>query len=100
MEFELNGKPSRFDGDGDTPLLWVIRDEAGLTGTKYGCGIGVRRLHRAHRRVAQLLRDAGQRGGRPACHHHRRAGAGALASGAAGPIARTCRSAATASPAW
>ncbi|AOZ08481.1 (2Fe-2S)-binding protein [Cupriavidus malaysiensis] len=41
MEFELNGKPSRFDGDGDTPLLWVIRDEAGLTGTKYGCGIGM-----------------------------------------------------------
>jgi isoquinoline 1-oxidoreductase alpha subunit len=36
----LNGKATRFDGDGDTPLLWVIRDDAGLTGTKYGCGIG------------------------------------------------------------
>lgn len=40
MEFVLNGKATRFDGDGDTPLLWVIRDDAGLTGTKYGCGIG------------------------------------------------------------
>ncbi|MGO4764073.1 (2Fe-2S)-binding protein [Cupriavidus sp. 2KB_3] len=40
MDFVLNGKATRFDGDGDTPLLWVIRDDAGLTGTKYGCGIG------------------------------------------------------------
>ncbi|RZT36781.1 (2Fe-2S)-binding protein [Cupriavidus agavae] len=40
MDFVLNGKTTRFDGDGDTPLLWVIRDDAGLTGTKYGCGIG------------------------------------------------------------
>lgn len=40
MDFVLNGKAIRFDGAGDTPLLWVIRDDAGLTGTKYGCGIG------------------------------------------------------------
>ncbi|AKM30075.1 (2Fe-2S)-binding protein [Pandoraea faecigallinarum] len=40
MEFQLNGRPFVFDGDDDTPLLWVIRDAAGLTGTKYGCGIG------------------------------------------------------------
>ncbi len=40
MDFVLNGKATGFDGDGDTPLLWVIRDDAGLTGTKYGCGIG------------------------------------------------------------
>ena len=40
MEFQLNGRPFAFDGDDDTPLLWVIRDAAGLTGTKYGCGIG------------------------------------------------------------
>jgi isoquinoline 1-oxidoreductase subunit alpha len=38
-EFTLNGKPARFDGDPDTPLLWVLRDHIGLTGTKYGCGI-------------------------------------------------------------
>ena len=39
VTFTLNGKDIAFDGDPDTPLLWVIRDEAGLTGTKYGCGI-------------------------------------------------------------
>ncbi|WP_321821505.1 MULTISPECIES: (2Fe-2S)-binding protein [unclassified Burkholderia] len=41
MRFTLNGQPFDFDGDPDTPLLWVIRDAARLTGTKYGCGIGV-----------------------------------------------------------
>lgn len=40
MDFELNGQSFTFEGDGDTPLLWVIRDHARLTGTKYGCGIG------------------------------------------------------------
>lgn len=40
MRFTLNGKPFDFDGDPTTPLLWVIRDAAKLTGTKYGCGIG------------------------------------------------------------
>jgi isoquinoline 1-oxidoreductase alpha subunit len=40
MDFTLNGKPSRFDGDPDTPLLWHLRDHQGLTGTKFGCGVG------------------------------------------------------------
>ncbi|MFL9996751.1 (2Fe-2S)-binding protein [Paraburkholderia sediminicola] len=40
MQFELNGRPFSFDGELDTPLLWVIREHAMLTGTKYGCGIG------------------------------------------------------------
>jgi isoquinoline 1-oxidoreductase alpha subunit len=39
VEFEVNGKPCRFDGDPQTPLLWVLRDDLDLTGTKYGCGI-------------------------------------------------------------
>lgn len=39
VEFELNGKTIAYDGPADTPLLWVIRESAGLTGTKYGCGI-------------------------------------------------------------
>src|SRR4051812_26266620 len=38
MEIEVNGKKLVVDADGDTPLLWVLRDELGLTGTKYGCG--------------------------------------------------------------
>jgi isoquinoline 1-oxidoreductase alpha subunit len=36
--FTLNGKPVKLDGDSQSMLLWALRDEAGLTGTKYGCG--------------------------------------------------------------
>ena len=36
----LNGKPMTADVESDTPLLWVIRDELNMTGTKFGCGIG------------------------------------------------------------
>ena len=36
----LNGKETELAAGGDTPLLWVLRDELGLFGTKYGCGIG------------------------------------------------------------
>ena len=39
--FELNGRTVSVDVDEDTPLLWVIRDEIGLKGTKFGCGIGM-----------------------------------------------------------
>jgi aerobic-type carbon monoxide dehydrogenase small subunit (CoxS/CutS family) len=36
----VNGRTQQVDVDADTPLLWVLRDSLGLTGTKYGCGIG------------------------------------------------------------
>ena len=36
----LNGRARVVDVDADTPLLWVLRDSLGLTGTKFGCGIG------------------------------------------------------------
>ncbi|TXF88440.1 (2Fe-2S)-binding protein [Neolewinella aurantiaca] len=36
--FNLNGKPASTNADPDSPLLWVIRDEIGLKGTKFGCG--------------------------------------------------------------
>lgn len=39
--FTVNGESRSFDGDPGTPLLWYLRDEASLTGTKYGCGQGV-----------------------------------------------------------
>lgn len=39
-EFILNGKKVKVDIEPDTPLLWVLREQLGLTGTKYGCGIG------------------------------------------------------------
>ncbi len=36
----INGKMYQIDVEPDTPLLWAIREQAGLTGTKYGCGVG------------------------------------------------------------
>ena len=36
---KINGKMHNVDVDGDTPLLWVLRDVLGMTGTKFGCGI-------------------------------------------------------------
>ncbi len=41
FDIQINGKSVQLDVDGDTPLLWALRDTARLTGTKYGCGIGL-----------------------------------------------------------
>jgi len=42
VQLRINGRSVELDdAEGDTPLLWVIRDHLGLTGTKYGCGIGL-----------------------------------------------------------
>ncbi len=38
-KLNINGKPYDVDVDPSTPLLWAIREQAGLTGTKYGCGV-------------------------------------------------------------
>lgn len=40
VEFTLNGRPASLDVDSAMPLLWALREQAGLTGTKFGCGIG------------------------------------------------------------
>jgi isoquinoline 1-oxidoreductase alpha subunit len=39
VTIKVNGTSHRLDVESDTPLLWVLREEVGLTGTKYGCGI-------------------------------------------------------------
>src|SRR5579872_5486492 len=39
--FVLNGKPTTLDADPDMPLLWALREVAGLTGTKFGCGMAL-----------------------------------------------------------
>jgi isoquinoline 1-oxidoreductase alpha subunit len=39
ITLEVNGRRIPVNTDGDIPLLWVLRDELGLTGTKYGCGL-------------------------------------------------------------
>ena len=41
IDFTVNGRNVSVDVEADTPLLWVIRDAIDLTGTKYGCGIGM-----------------------------------------------------------
>ncbi|MEM6850417.1 MAG: (2Fe-2S)-binding protein [Pseudomonadota bacterium] len=39
VAFTLNGSKTSYDGDPDMPLLWYVREQAGLTGTKFGCGV-------------------------------------------------------------
>ena len=39
IELNINGKSTRVDADPSTPLLWALRDNLGLTGTKFGCGV-------------------------------------------------------------
>jgi aerobic-type carbon monoxide dehydrogenase small subunit (CoxS/CutS family) len=41
IHFTVNGERRSFDGNPNTPLLWVLRDHLGLTGTKFGCGMGI-----------------------------------------------------------
>ena len=41
ISFKVNNEPASFEGDTDTPLLWVLRDRLGLTGTKFSCGVGL-----------------------------------------------------------
>ncbi len=38
VSFKVNGKSRDFDGDPNMPILWYVRDELGLAGTKFGCG--------------------------------------------------------------
>jgi isoquinoline 1-oxidoreductase alpha subunit len=41
LTIKINGAAHRVDVDGDTPLLWVLRDVLGITGTKFGCGMAL-----------------------------------------------------------
>ena len=41
VKFKVNGKNHTFNGDEDMPLLWYLREDAKLTGTKFGCGIAM-----------------------------------------------------------
>jgi isoquinoline 1-oxidoreductase alpha subunit len=41
IKLTVNGKPQQYDGDPEMPLLWVLRDELNLKGTKFGCGMGL-----------------------------------------------------------
>ena len=78
VKLRVNGQEQSFDGDPSMPLLWYLRDELGLTGTKYGCGValcgactvhvdgaGHPRLHHRRQRCLGPLGDD-DRGARPA----------------------------------
>ena len=41
ITLKVNGNTHSVDADGDTPLLWVLRDVLGMTGTKFGCGMAL-----------------------------------------------------------
>jgi aerobic-type carbon monoxide dehydrogenase small subunit (CoxS/CutS family) len=41
FDVSVNGEKHSFEAEADTPLLWLLRDELGLTGTKFGCGVGL-----------------------------------------------------------
>ena len=86
IKFAVNGKEAYSEQPGDTPLLWVVRDELGLTGTKFGCGMaqcGACTVHVDGEPVRSCVTPvsavAGQEG-----HHHRGAVAGGGPSAAEG----------------
>jgi len=59
-QLRVNGKTYHVDVDGDTPLLWVLRDVLGLKGTKYGCGVsqcGACTVHLDGRAVRSCVTD-------------------------------------------
>ncbi len=70
MAFELtiNGKPVQIDAPDDMPLLWVLRDIAGMTGTKYGCGMaqcGACTVHVAGQPIRSCVTPASALVGQP-----------------------------------
>ena len=80
----INGKDVAVDAAPDTPLLWVLRDELQLTGTKYGCGIaqcGACTVH-LNGQAMRSCQVADRHAGRGQDHHHR--GPGRRPSGAGG----------------
>ena len=67
VSLQINGHKETFDAPGDMPLLWVLRDILGLTGTKFGCGIaqcGACTVHLDGVSVRSCLLPIGSIGGR------------------------------------
>ena len=63
IQLKVNGKDHSVDVDPTTPLLWVIREQVGLTGTKYGCGIAQCGGRGRSRQGGGQSKDGGDEGG-------------------------------------
>jgi hypothetical protein len=75
IKLTVNNQSHELDIDPNMPLLWAIRDHLRLTGTKFGCGMAVRRLYRTHRWAGSSLVCHSRVRGRGQEHHdHRGAG--------------------------
>ncbi len=85
VKFTLNGKPQTVDAVPAMPLLWVLRDTLGLTGTKFGCGMALCGACTVHvdGQPTRSCATADFERGRQERHHHRRPLAGPQPSGAA-----------------
>ena len=83
----VNGEVRSFDVEPDTPLLWVLREQLGLTGTKYGCGVaqcGACTVHIDGVPTRTCVRPVFDRQGHREDRHHRRPVVRRLAPGAEG----------------
>ena len=68
IKLNVNGRPIEVDVDPETPLLWVLRDTIGLTGTKYGCGMalcGACTVHLAGEPIRSCVTPVGAVGDQP-----------------------------------
>ena len=79
IQIKVNGVQHTFNGDPEMPLLWYLRDELGLTGTKFGCGMalcGACTVHKNGEAIRSCVTPCAscRRGN----HHHRRPGANGL----------------------
>ena len=100
ISLTINGQSHNVDVEPDTPLLWAIRENVGLTGTKYGCGVaqcGSCTVHIDGVAVRSCAMPVSAAAGKKH-HHHRRARRERRAAQGAEGLARPtkCRSAATA----
>ena len=83
----VNGKSINVEVEPDTPLLWVLREQLGLTGTKYGCGVaqcGACTVHIDGTPMRSCVRPVGTVARDREDRHHRRPRAERLAPGAEG----------------
>jgi len=89
--FQVNGRAVEVTADADMPLLWALRDELGLTGTKYGCGAaqcGACTVHLDGRAIRSCVTPLTAAEGRQVTTIE-----GALGSGATGRVARAVQEA-------